>query len=264
VTWASCLVASGIVIASAYALLSSDAYRDLPHSTVVAAQAQDICSVLVALLLAITVRRRSARADALRLGLFAYVAYSYAVYLIGVPMNRVFLVYVVLVLVAGAALVDGILRLEPAAWPRSARGWRERVTGWFLVVVAAMFAALWLSTLLPYALGGPPASPQGPGGVAYPVFVLDLTVALPAVGCVGVLLLRRRPMGSPLAVVALAKIVTLFTSLWIGVLVAITRGTAVHLGADAGPSLVMLVACCWLLRVWLVGPRRVAHRVHRA
>jgi len=50
-----------------------------------------------------------ARMSPLRLllwiGLLAYVVYSYVIYVIGVPMNRIFLVYVVLEMVAGAALL---------------------------------------------------------------------------------------------------------------------------------------------------------------
>ncbi len=252
-TWvarASLLLAALIGASSAYGLGAADPYRDLPEATLVAARAQDVCSVVVAALLALLAARTSLRAHVLRLGLLAYVAYSYAIYLVGIPVNRLFLVYVVLVSVSGALLLDGLVRLRPAGWPSTASPRLRRGTGWLLVAVAVLFAGLWLSVLLPHAFGGPAPSPAGPGGVAYPVFVLDLVVVLPCVGAVGVMLLRDRPVAVPLAVVVLVKIITLFTALWAGVVVGLLSGVEVHLAADAGPSLLMLAACGVLLTRW--------------
>jgi hypothetical protein len=250
-SWSSVAIAVGIAASSSYALLSADPYRDLPEATLIAAKAQDACSVLVAVLLLWLRRRPSARVHLVRLGLLAYVAYSYSIYLIGVPMNRVFLIYVVLVTVSGAALLDGVVRLRPDGWPRVSRPRLERGTGWVLVAVAVLFAALWLTALLPFASGGAEPDTVGPGGAAYPVFVLDLVVALPCVAAVGVLALRGRAIAGPLVVVVLVKIITLFTALWAGVIVGLAMGVEVHLAADAGPSVVMLGACAVLLRRWL-------------
>jgi hypothetical protein len=250
-SWSSVAIAVGIAASSSYALLAADPYRDLPEATLIAAKAQDACSVLVAVLLLLLRRRPSARVHLVRLGLLAYVAYSYSIYLIGVPMNRVFLVYVVLVTVSGAALLDGVVRLRPDGWPRVSRPRLERGTGWVLVAVAVLFAALWLTALLPFASGGAEPDAVGPGGAAYPVFVLDLVVALPCVAAVGVLALRGRAIAGPLVVVVLVKIITLFTALWAGVIVGLAMGAEVHLAADAGPSVVMLGACAVLLRRWL-------------
>jgi len=245
-------VCAGIVVASAYGLLADAPYRDLTQATVVAAKAQDVCSVVVAGLLLLLVRSGadSRTAHLLRLGLLAYVAYSYAIYLIGVPMNRVFLVYVVIEAAALAGLVEGLLRLATCEWPKvSSR--LVRGTGWMLSVVAVMFTGLWLSTLLPYAFGGATPEPEGVGGAPYPVFVLDLVVVLPCIFGIGVMLLRGRALGGPLAVVALVKIITLFAALWAGVAVGLVTGEDVELGPDAGPSLLMLALSGWLLVRWL-------------
>ena len=245
-------VCAGIVVASAYGLLADAPYRDLTQATVVAAKAQDVCSVVVAGLLLLLVRSGadSRTAHVLHLGLLAYVAYSYAIYLIGVPMNRVFLVYVVIEAAALAGLVEGLLRLATCEWPKvSSR--LVRGTGWMLSVVAVMFTGLWLSTLLPYAFGGATPEPEGVGGAPYPVFVLDLVVVLPCIFGIGVMLLRGRALGGPLAVVALVKIITLFAALWAGVAVGLVTGEDVELGPDAGPSLLMLALSGWLLVRWL-------------
>lgn len=245
------VVAMGIVASSLYALMADDPYRGLAQETALAAVAQDVFSVAVASMLLYLARRTSARAHIIRLGLLAYVAYSYAIYLIGVPMNRSFLVYVVVVIASGGSFLSGLLRLRPAAWPRVANRRLERGTGWMLVVVAVLFAGLWLSALLPFALGGVVPSPAGPGGVAYPVYILDLVVVLPCIAAVGLLLLRHRPIAGPLAAVALIKIVTLFAALWTGVAVALIDDGHVTLNADAGPSLLLLVISVVVAGKWL-------------
>jgi len=247
------VVALGIVVASLYGLLAVESYRDLPEATVLGARAQDACSLVVAGLLVLLTWRRpvSPRVHLLRLGLLAYVVYSYAIYLTGVPMNRVFLAYVVIESAAGAALLDGLLRLNESAWPRIGSRRLERRTGWMLLVVGVLFALLWLSTLAPYALGGPVPDPEGVGGAPYPVFVLDLVVVLPCLVAVGLMLLRGRAIAGPLAAVALIKIVTLFTALWAGVAAVVVTGGTPPLGPDAGPSLVMLGLSGWLAVRWL-------------
>jgi len=259
--WSSVVLALGIVTASAYGLLAAEPYRDLPAATVLGAKAQDVCSIVVAGLLVLLVRRRqiSPRSHLARLGLLAYVVYSYAIYLTGVPMNRVFLVYVVIESLAGAALLNGLLRLRGSAWQRLGSRRLERGTGWMLLVVAVLFALLWLSTLAPYAAGGGAPDPEGIGGTPYPVFVLDLVVVLPCIAAVGLMLLRGRPVGGPLAVVALIKIVTLFTALWAGAAAVLVTGETLHLGPDAGPSAALLVASVWLMARWLRALRADEH-----
>lgn len=250
--WSSLVLAGCVLAASAYGLLVGHAYRGLPEATVLGARAQDACSIVVAVLLVIlALRPASVRLDLVRLGLLGYLAYSYLIYVTGVPMNRVFLVYVAIVTLSGTGLVSGLARVV-AHPPASSGSRRLRLgTGWMLVVTGVLFAGLWLSTLLPFALGGARPEPEGVGGTPYPVFWLDLAIVLPLVTTVGVLLLRRHRAGPALAVVALIKVVTLFTALWAGPLVALVSDAEVHLGPDAGPSLLLLVASAWLVARWL-------------
>lgn len=245
------VVAVGIAASSLYGLLAEDPYRGLAHERAVGARAQDVCSLLVAVLLVYLAWDTSARAHLVRLGLLAYVAYSYAIYLIGVPMNRIFLVYVVLVVCSGGSFLHGVFRLRPEAWPRVPSRRLERGTGWMLLVVAVLFSALWISVLLPFAFGGTAPSPAGPGGVAFPVYILDLTIVLPCVAFVGVLLVRKHPIAGPLAAVALIKIVTLFAALWAGVIAGLIEDGHVTLAADAGPSLLLLALSIALVVQWL-------------
>lgn len=250
--WTLLVLAALVVMSSLYGLLADEPYRDLPAATVTGARAQDAVSVVVALLLgALALGPRPGTAVRLLvLGLLASLAYSYLVYVSGVPMNRMFLVYVAIIAVSGAGLLLGILdvlRRPPTGRP-SAR--LRRLTGWVLLLTSVLFAGLWLSALLPYALGGAAVEPQGVGGTPYPVFWLDLGIVLPAIGAVGVMALRDQPAAAALAVVALVKIVTLFTALWAGPVVTLITGGDVELGADAIPSLMLLAGCGWLLARW--------------
>lgn len=249
----SVLIALAIVAAASYGLLADDPYRSLPDATVLGAKAQDVCSLIVAAaLVGIAWRRRTTPGHFLVwLGLLAYVVYSYAIYLIGVPMNQMFLVYVVITSVSGAVLLGGLLNATRMVWPAptSRRLWRG--TGWLMIAVSMMFAGLWLSTLLPFALGGTAPAPEGVGGAPYPVFVLDLVIVLPCLAAIGIALLRERPFAGPLAVVALVKIVTLFTALWAGPIVALVTGEPLHLGPDAVPTVALLAVSIWLLSSWL-------------
>lgn len=251
--WSTAVLGLAVVAASLYGLLTESPYRSLPDSTVLAARAQDACSIVVAALLVWTVRRpaRTVATELIRLGLLGYLLYSYLIYVTGVPMNRVFLLYVVIVAISGAGLLAGLLRMVVRPPTSDATSRLRRGTGWMLLVTAVLFAALWLSALVPFALGGAPPDPEGVGGTPYPVFVLDLAIVLPAIAGVGLLLLRGNPAGAPLAVVALIKIVTLFTALWAGPLVALATDEPVHLGPDAVPSLLLLAASSWLVVRWL-------------
>ena len=250
--WSSVVLAACVLPAATYGLAAESPYRSLPEATVVGARAQDACSIVVAvLLLALVARRTSVTTGLVRLGLLGYLAYSYLIYVTGVPMNRMFLVYVLIVGLAGSGFVSGLGEVVARPPASSASGALTAGTGWMLVVTGVLFSGLWLSTLLPFALGGARPEPEGVGGTPYPVFWLDLAIVLPLIVLVGVLLLRRHRAGPALAVVALIKVVTLFTALWAGPLLSLATGAEVHLGPDAGPSLLLLAASTWLVVRWL-------------
>ncbi|GAA1450468.1 hypothetical protein GCM10009641_82960 [Mycobacterium cookii] len=255
--WSSVVLAGCVVVASVYGLVAESPYRSLPEATVLGARAQDACSIVVAVLLLLVVRRASTTILLVRIGLLGYLTYSYLIYVTGVPMNRMFLVYVLIVGLAGSGLVSGLVRVLSRPPASSASSALTTGTGWMLVVTGILFSGLWLSALLPFALGGARPEPEGVGGTPYPVFWLDLAIVLPLVVLVGVLLLRRHRAAPALAVVALIKVVTLFTALWAGPLLSLATGAEVHLGPDAGPSLLLLAASTWLALRWLrsIDPR---------
>jgi hypothetical protein len=240
----SVLVGVLLMPAIAYGLISDSAYRGYGQDLVLASRAQDLLTTLVIPVLvwaSVRSQRGSPPAHLLWLGLMFYISYSYAIYLIGWPQNRAFLIYVLVVLLSAAALVDGVVRVDPSAVRPAVRIFRVTCLGWFLVVVGVAFTGLWLTDVGPSVWGGRAPVQLGPGGTAYAVYVLDLTVALPMVIATGVLLLRRHPMAVVLAGIVLVKITTLFTALWLGVLAQLAVGQHVPFTADMVPSAVLPV-----------------------
>lgn len=225
-----------------YGLFSSTAYRGYGQDLVQISRAQDVLTAMVLPVLvwaSVRSRRGSLAAHILWLGLLFYLAYSYAIYLIGWQENRFFMVYILALLVSAAALVDGLIRVDCAAVQPAVDGFRTRGLGRFLVCIGVAFIGLWLSDVGPSALGGRPPTHLGPGGTPYAVYVLDLTVALPVVIMTGVMLIRRHPMAVVLAGVVLVKITTLFTALWLGVLAQALAGEHVTFTPDMAPSAVL-------------------------
>jgi hypothetical protein len=240
----SVLLSLALVPAVLYGLLSSQAYRGYGEDLVLGSRAQDVLTALVVPVLVwagVRSRRGSLAAHLLWLGLLFYLAYSYAIYLIGWPENRAFLLYVVVVLLSGAALVDGLVRVSPSRVRPAVSSLRTRGLGWFLVVIGVAFVGLWLSDVGPSMLGGRAPVHLGPGGTPYAVYVLDLTLALPAVIASGVMLVRRHPMASVVGGVVLVKVTTLFTALWLGVAAQVLSGRHVPFTADMVPSALLPV-----------------------
>jgi hypothetical protein len=233
-----------------YGLFSSSAYRGLSGGLVMSSRAQDVLTLLVLPLLlwaAARSRAGSLRGHVAWLGLLFYLAYSYAIYLIGWQQSRVFLVYVLVVLLSAASVLDGLVRVVPSRLRDLGAFVGGRGVGWFLVVVGVAFVGLWLGDLAPSAFGGRAPAQLGVGGTPYPVYVLDLCVALPVVVVSGIMLLRRHPVAQVLAGVVLVKVTTLFVALWAGVAVKLMAGRDMPLTADMVPSALLPVVTALLL-----------------
>jgi hypothetical protein len=139
------------------------------------------------------------------IGLQGYLLYAYSLYAFGLVFTPLYAAYLAIVGLSayalglfGRAVHPAVLRrIEPESLPR-------RTMSATLFFIAALFAVLW-SVMLFDALARDIALP------AATVIVLDMAFALPFLVVVGVLLLRRRPMGYLLTpgVFALSTAITL-------------------------------------------------------
>jgi hypothetical protein len=207
-TWS---LAGVLVGATVYGLLSERAYR-LDRVLQLESMAQDVLTLAIVPVFVWAGRRSRAGSlpgHLLWLGLLGYIAYTYLIYAFGVPHNSAFLLYVAAVMLSLAALVDGIARIEVRRVPLG----RHVRTGWFLIVIGAAFAGLWLSDIVPSIGRGLPGT-IGVGELPYPVYVLDLAIALPAITATGIALVRGHVAAPVLGAVVLIKVLTLGFAIW--------------------------------------------------
>lgn len=195
--WLAWLAAGLAAVAAAAGLFIPDLYRD-SDAWIRQAQASDLTTLALAVpALGIGLwqaRRGSALGRLVALGALAYLAYGYAIFAFAVATNPMTpLHYAILGLstwsigltMAGA----GMGTAECSVGSRLPR----RTTGVFLLVMAALFAILWLGQIAASITSGQPAlEVERLGLVANPVWALDLAFALPAFAVVGVGLLRNR------------------------------------------------------------------------
>jgi hypothetical protein len=243
-TVVSVILVAAVIPAVAYGLFTDEAYRGYSNDVVLTSRAQDLLSALVlpALVWAsVRSRRGSLRAHILWLGLLFYLLYSYALYIIGWEQNRCFLLYDIIVTLSGAALIDGLLRVDVHAVQPLLRSHHLKRMGAFLVTIGVAFTGLWLTDVLPMVFGGRQPQHLGPGGTPYAVYVLDLVLALPTVVVTGILLIRDHPASGVLGGVVLVKITTLFSALWLGVLVQSVAGSGTSFTLDMIPGSALLV-----------------------
>lgn len=187
-----------VVVASVAGLADPAVYEQETRNWATQAKGQDLGNLLAVLVLvvaAVRYRQGSPRAGLVWLGTLLYLIYAFVVYAVAVHLNYLFLVYVaVLGLSAwGVVFHVGGLRAGDVQHPR---GRRRTVAAWVLIVTGVMFAALWLSELVPALLTGTvPASLADAGLAVNPIHVIDLSMVLPGFVICGVAALQGRGHG---------------------------------------------------------------------
>ena len=134
--------------------------------------------------------------------------YSFVIYSFAVHANQLFHLYCIILGLSLYALIIFCARHATTDF----RDWfgerlPRRTVAVFLLVVAGVFYALWLSQSVPAALnGGVSASVSASGLLTNPVHALDYSFYLPLMVISGVLLLRGRRLGYVLAPIMLVFI----------------------------------------------------------
>ena len=219
-------LAALVVVATTYGLLAEDAYRLVPELTRETWRAQDALSLsLVPVLLwsSRRARRGALSAHLLTTGLLLWWAYCYAHLAMGAPLNPVFLVYVAILLLAGFATLDGLLRLDVHAVRPSFDRAPLRAAAWFLTVGGVGIAVLWLSEII---AAWPDSLPPNIhlSELPNPTWVLDLAWIIPMCLAAAVLLRRRHPAGPVLAAVMLVALLALSASMLLLTAFAVSAG----------------------------------------
>jgi multisubunit Na+/H+ antiporter MnhC subunit len=145
-------------------------------------------------------RRGSVRARLVWGGLLGYGVYNFAFYVFGAAFNDLFLVHVVAFSASIFAVIAWAAELDaPAIAARFGPRTPRRSVAVLLVGVAAVFATLWTTFSLIYAVTGRLSLGAATLAGMHLVFALDLSLMVPSMAIGGLWLWRRRPWGYVLA-----------------------------------------------------------------
>jgi hypothetical protein len=150
-------------------------------------------------------------------GVLLYVLYIYLSYAIGVPLNLLFLVYVLLIPLSAYTLIGLVASIDAeAVRQRLAGAVPERAAGGILFALAVLFSLMNLANTVT-ALSSPT-----PGHLLdLPVWIADCTVVAPAWLIGGWLLWRRKALGY----LAGAGLLLLGCMMFVGVIFALVFPT---------------------------------------
>ena len=212
--WLTWAIAPLLAIAAGCGIFIRGLYRDTPYFAVQAV-AQDFISLTVVLpivaISAFLASRGSHRARLVWLGALVYLVYSYVIDAFVVRFNSMFLVYVALLGCSLYALIGGLATASVVSIKASfTERTPVRTVSTFLVVLAALFYAMWLRETVPALLAGAvPLSVQQNGTATNAVHVLDMAWMLPAFLITAIALWRKRVLGYILAGAALSFVTLL-------------------------------------------------------
>lgn len=158
-------------------------------------------------------------------GTLFYIAYSFIIYCFGIHFNRLFLLYCAtlsLSLFSFLILMSDLRQLRVEDW---FEGVPVRLISVYLLLVALVFYALWLKSIVPAILqNGVPDDVSDYGLLVNPVHVIDLVFALPSLVVGAVLILRKQALGYIIAAQALVFMVLLTLALAAMVIMLVLRG----------------------------------------
>lgn len=254
--WVSMLVAILVLLASGAGLLLTSTYARETTPWAIQAVAQDsanLVSVAVLVIAAYFVSRGSARALLVWMGALLTLLYAYIIYAFAAHFNSLFLVYVAIVGLSFYTFLSSVLGLytDPHRSDVVAVT-KARVVSVYLLLVAVLFAFLWLSQDIPAILAGKaPQNVTENGLLTNPVHVLDLGFYLPAMIITAILLWRRTYLGYFFAIPLL--VFSILTGIGIIAIDVVTgmRGMPTSPGVDlfiAAISIVSLVLSVLYLR----------------
>ena len=156
------------------------------------------------------------------LGAVGSIAYQSVLFLFATPFNAFFFLNVAMLGLSVYALVALLGRLAVADVARHVGAHAPvRVVAGYLLVNAALYLLLWLSSTVPAVLSpDPPAFLEGSGMQTGVVQVLDLAFTLPLMTLAAYQLVRRRPWGYVLSGALLVMLAIETTSIgvdqWMG------------------------------------------------
>lgn len=215
-----------VAVAATYGLVAGDAYRSvrpLLQETWRAQDAVTLATLPLLLVAAARARAGSFRWHVVAVGIHTWLAYCYAHLAVGTPFNDVFLVYVAVLVMAGFAMLDGLLRVDVRPVAASFSAVPHGPAAWFLGVAGLGIAGLWLSDVVPGLVGDLPREVHL-ADLPNPTWVLDLGWIIPVSIAAAVMARRRHPATALLAGSLLVMLLVLSLAMLVVTPLALTAG----------------------------------------
>ncbi len=258
--WLGIAAALLAIVGSVIALAVPRIYARLTPAFLPQAIAQDIANLALAapalIILSILALRGSLRAYLLALGVLTFTVYNYVIYTFSVPFGPLFYLWVAVLGMCLYALIGGVTALDHSLVASTFSSRRAvQIVAWVLIVVAVLFALLWLSEDVPALLNGTlPQSVVDLNVPTNPVHILDLGFFLPAAIATGIGLVRNKPLAYSVAPALLVFLILTGIPILITPVVQSARGEAAAWGVwvPIGTLTVVMLA----LLVWLVSTIR--------
>jgi len=147
-------------------------------------------------------------------GTLGYFLVSYLFYLVMGMYNVLFMVYVALTGLSFFTIALTLLSLETHSLPeRFSERTPVRFTGGFLIFSGVAIGLMWLGIVVPPLLDGTIIPPQAEHYTTLIVQGLDLAILLPLSVVIGILFIRKRPLGYLLTPVYFVFLSILMTAL---------------------------------------------------
>jgi hypothetical protein len=212
-------------------------YRD-PENVVDQAHGYDLGNLVAVLVLEIALflaARGSMRGRLIATGALGCLFYNYVTYAFDMVVNPATLLYIAVLAFSGWSFLTGFARVEDAEVETLVEGrLARRTTSTFLVILALLFGANWLTQIGGSAISGKlPADLVVSGWPMNPIYVLDLGFVLPLGVITAVRLARHQPGGARLAVPFLVFVALLAVSILLMVAVAGSAGQVVDVAMVA-------------------------------
>jgi hypothetical protein len=225
----SILIAALLVIASGSGLLINSIYATyVKGQTIHMLLGQDLLSLicLPILLFAIFLTwRKAIIGPVIWTGILLYIAYAYALLAFGAVYNYLFLIYIALIGLSIYSLIILIVNINYRLYRDKLDAIVSvKVKGIYLIAIGTIISSVWVLLLIRTIITSEPIV-----GINT-VYVLDLTLLLPAFIIIGIQQLRHITWSFYLAGVLLVKAVTLGLSIMLGDIISMYSGLQINIG----------------------------------
>ncbi|HYV90587.1 MAG TPA: hypothetical protein VE978_02345 [Chitinophagales bacterium] len=171
-------------------------------------------------------------------GVVLYLIYTFIIYCFDVHFNNLFVIYC---FILGLSFYSFIYFLSEQSKESFVTEFQNslpvRVVGIYFLVIPALFYFLWLSEIIPAIIQNTtPKNLIETGLPTNPVHVIDLALFLPGLFIIGILMLKRKPMGLLFAPAILTFFVLM--DITIGFLIIVMK----HRGLESNLAITIVMA----------------------